>query len=67
MASEETKDAARNTVFGAAAVIAAYLINLVLPQEVPAEVRAAVLTLVLAGGLYVFTYIDSTNIRSTIA
>lgn len=64
MASEETKDAARNTTFGAVGVIVTYLVNLLLPKDVPAEVRMATLTLVLAGGVYVVTYIDSKIHRS---
>lgn len=60
MASEPTKDASRTTIFGAVSVIVTYVVNLVLPTDMPVEVRGAVLTLVLAGVVYGITWVDST-------
>lgn len=58
-ASEPTKDASRTTIFSAVSVIVTYLVNLVLPKDMPVEVRGSILTLVLAVVVYGIAWVDS--------
>lgn len=62
---EATKDAGRNTIFSAVSIVITYFVNSILPQDMPVEVKGAVLTLVLAGGVYVITFVDSWIHRNT--
>ena len=57
--NEPTKDASRTTIFSAVSVVITYFVNLFLPSDMPSEVKLAILTLILAGGTYGISYLDS--------
>lgn len=56
---EATKNGARNTIFSMVSVVVTYFVNSVLPQDIPGEVRLAIVGLILAGVTYGITWIDS--------
>lgn len=63
---EANKDAGRNTIFSMVSVVVTYFVNRVLPQDIPLEVRLAIVGLVLAGVTYAITWVDSYIHRSDI-
>lgn len=56
---EPIKTASRTTIFNAISVVVTYLVNLILPTDMPAEVRASILLLILAGITYAISFADS--------